>query len=229
MDVRIISAITGAVGIGIGFAMGYTVTKKRLESEYREVLDKEIAATHAYYLSVSKADYPTADAAVRDLIEDKTAGIIVDATEALRTYRGGGMSGRVAYDKIGREDIPAPKTLLVFDYEAEKSRRTRNEPFIITADEYEEGEHGYAQTQLTYYLADETLAEDGSEDVIEDIVHTIGANNLQRMGHGSNDPHVVYVRNMYLQQDFEITEHGGAYAEVVLGVEGRRTDGGDSG
>lgn len=88
-------------------------------------------------------------------------------------------------------------------------------PYIITAEEYSEGESN-GET-FTYYAGDSVLA-DENQDPVDDIRGTVGTEALDHFGLGSGDSRIVYVRNERIGIDFEIILHDGSYGEVVHGI-----------
>jgi hypothetical protein len=74
------------------------------------------------------------------------------------------------------------------------------------------------QTSLTYFAGDDVLV-DERDQVMRDIDATVGLENLQKFGHGSNDPLVVYVRNPRLEVDYEISKSDGTFATEVHGFQ----------
>lgn len=109
----------------------------------------------------------------------------------------------------------------VWDYSLELKERMPENPYVIHHDEWTDNELGHEQLFLTYYEYDNVVA-DGTADVpIDDLEYTVGADNLNRFGHGSEDPRIVYVRNERLGIDYEITFDSGSFEDKVLGVETR--------
>lgn len=92
------------------------------------------------------------------------------------------------------------------------------EPYVISVDSYENEYQDFSKNELTYYEEDDTLCDDRG-DVIVAISHLIGDEALTSFGEGSEDENVVYVRNIELGSDFEITRDSRSYIEVELGVE----------
>ena len=115
-----------------------------------------------------------------------------------------------------------------FDYEAENENRRNGVPYVISREEYEIGAAGggavadYEQEILTYFRGDDTLV-DENEAQIDDVEEIVGKANLNRFGHGSGDPKVVYIRNEAREMDIEVLLSDGSYAEEVLGL----TNGGE--
>jgi hypothetical protein len=52
---------------------------------------------------------------------------------------------------------------------------------------------------------------------IPDVNATVGDGNLDRFGHRSKDPRVVYIRNEKLGIEYEVCKSDGSYAEEVGG------------
>lgn len=101
-----------------------------------------------------------------------------------------------------------------WDYEFERSTRTKEVPYIIHADEFSGDEMGYeSQTTLTWYEGDHILTD--SNDVPIYNPHTVVGE--LRFGHGSGDPSVVYIRNERLEAEYEVLLDPGSYEVIVLG------------
>ncbi len=101
-----------------------------------------------------------------------------------------------------------------WDYEAERSTRTEEEPYIIHVDEFISDEMGWdSQSTITWYEGDKILTDSHDTPIYnpEAMVGEI------RFGHGSRDPNVVYVRNEKLQAEYEILRDEGSYEDEVLG------------
>lgn len=103
-----------------------------------------------------------------------------------------------------------------FDYEEEIQSRDIDTPYVISHDEFYEGEKEYDQNSVTYFEGDGVLV-DERDSPIDDTDMTVGDPNLQRFGHGSLDNNIVYVRNERLEIDFEVARSPGEYVKEVLG------------
>lgn len=109
-----------------------------------------------------------------------------------------------------------------WDYEAELSVRTKDQPYVIHRDEFIQDEMGYDQSTITYYSGDDIMA-DQSDVPIYNYSAMIGH---LKFGHGSGDPDIVYVRNEKLEMEWEILRHLGKYEIEVLGhdIENKYSD-----
>jgi hypothetical protein len=98
-----------------------------------------------------------------------------------------------------------------WDYEAEVASRSPDVPYVIHQDEY--SDQGFTGVTLTYYEADNILVDDDNKPV--DNKERLVGNALARFGHGSRNPHIVYVRNETLSIDVEVVKDSGSYADKL--------------
>lgn len=113
-----------------------------------------------------------------------------------------------------RQVVPDP----TWNQEAEEAHREEAVPYVISHDEFMENTFEHEQTKMTWYEADETLA-DAKDEIIHEVESTVGNDNLDRFGHGSRDSRVVYIRNERLELDFEVVKSDGSFAEEVMGLQ----------
>jgi hypothetical protein len=223
------AAVTSLVG---GAAGGYVIATKKLEGKYAAISEDEINEARHYYRELySTLQKP---ASPQELVTQ------IRAEEALQTYKGHpvlhgleDVLGTVESVEQTDEGVEISGTLTeegaevvrnIFDDadndlpEDEMPDADPENPYIITADEYMEGELGYEQTTLSYFKGDDVLV-DTREVPIEDTDATVGDDNLTKFGLGSRDKNVLYVRNQRIETDFEIVQSAGEYAEEVLGLQ----------
>ena len=79
-----------------------------------------------------------------------------------------------------------------------------------------ENDKEFNQVTLTYFEGDEVLS-DERDQTVDDVDGLAGEDNLQRFGHGSGDPNVLYIRNEHISLDMEILRSKGKYTHEVLG------------
>ena len=224
-----------------GGGIGYFVALKQLETKYSKISDREIAEAKEYYKRLNKVEeYATVDEAAENLLTR-------DALEAVEAFRQEAEIERTNYGaafdatpkpeeeaKDGSDPRPAPETVVnvhnvfvnppedpledeeVFDYEAELRNRSEDYPFIITQEEWLENEPEHDQVTVTFYEEDGMLA-DAQDKPVPDSDEIVGDVNLNRFGYGSKNNNVVYVRNMKMGVDYEVTRSFGSYAQEVLG------------
>jgi hypothetical protein len=92
-------------------------------------------------------------------------------------------------------------------------------PYVITESEYRIDRPEYEKDSLTYYVGDDTLAEENG-NYIPDKNGTAGNQNLREFfGYGSGNERLLYIRNDRVMADFEINLNDGKYTKEVLDVD----------
>lgn len=84
-----------------------------------------------------------------------------------------------------------------------------NTPYLITEEEFYNGDQNFDKRTIYYYEGDDTLCDEGEE--VMDIDTFVGGESLEVIDR------VVYVRNERYGVDYEIIKMEGAYAEICLG------------
>jgi hypothetical protein len=199
---------------------------------------QEIAEAREFYTAIH--DKPSLEEVAAELNPGDAVRLVDTAIEAVNKYQ-----GKIPYNSpevlselpegrvVSAEDPKVTNNIFVdgrpmeddFDYDAEIPLRSEDAPYIISRDEFNQGEKDYAQDTLTFYVLDDTLC-DARDQVIPDSDGAVGDVNLQKFGHGSGDNNVVYVRNDRMETDFEVLKSKNSYAKDVLGL--RHADGGGS-
>lgn len=218
------AGLASVMSLVAGAAAGAAIAMKKLDSKYAALSEAEIAKAKIYYNALHKREeFQSPEAAVDHFILSSIAeGAIADqAAEATRAYQGDSEAIKRLAEKLevedneeGEEDPHEPEES--FDLEEEKKTRTPDRPYVITEDEFTDGEPAYTPIEVTYFEGDDVLVDDQSKP-ITDIDGTIGIENLSRFGDGSRNPDVVYIRNERLGADFEVIRSQGKYTREVLG------------
>lgn len=214
-----ILVITAAVGAAAGGFATYKFTRKKIRARYEELAQKEIEEARNYYRTLGKEDFKTPADAVDALVPGpeqlniKVTELGYNEPEKVM----GAEASEVDPDAEELHNIFTDAEVQVeFDLEAELLKRTEEAPYVISVQEYMEGEKGYEQETLTYFEGDDVLA-DSRDNMIEEVEATVGHDNLERFGHGSNDKNLVYIRNDRQELDMEIIRSQGDFAKEVLG------------
>ncbi len=200
------------VGAGLGFFYGYRFAKERMRTKAYEEFEEEVAKMREFYAAKLKAaeEKPS----VESIIEQRGYSQKAEIPEPERPLK-----PPVPIVTPPMTFPPAPSEP-GWDYATELARRNGEKPYIIHKDEFEGEEHGFSQVTYTYFAEDDVLVgEDERPLPNADIV--VGQDNLQ-FGHGSEDGNVVYVRNVSLQLEMEITRDPRSYEETVLGLDPMR-------
>ena len=226
----------GLTGVAIGAGLGvgaYFLLKKRLKSQYEAELQREIEEVRASYKRrVKRQEYKTPEEAAEALkaysegpsTEKKLKVPASDERIAkeVRVVRGeGDEPGYVEEETettIEENVFIDGKPINPFDWnqEVEESKRDPESPYVISFEEFNENPTDWEQNNLIYYEGDDVLA-DERDNPIPEIEATVGYDNLNRFGHGSQDPNVVYIRNERTEALFEVIHNDGKFADQVVG------------
>lgn len=216
-DIRILVAAGTLGGLVLGAAIGYAVANKTLKTKYERLAEEEIAEAKAFYSRLNKNATP--EQAVASLAPE----LMLDkAVTALKQYQG--EAEEQAEDDESVETTTEVNVFdehesnYVFDLEEEIKRRSPDKPYVISEEEWGDGQEDYQQVTLTYYAGDATLA-DEKEEHIPDSNAVIGIGTLDRFGHGCADANTVFVRNEKMGIQFEVVRSDGKYAHEVLGLQ----------
>lgn len=224
-------AAASALSLLAGAAAGYVVAQKKFE----KVLEQEIADLKEYYALYRKEGAYSDPEALAKFYEEQIQQQ-VDIQEAASIIEAEGYSGSAPiYDEpqlitqnVFTDHVQEiPDDVLEIEEQVKAAPRTKDRPYIITKQEYDENETEYEQIVLSYFSKDDVLA-DAHDKPLTDNDKYVGDDNLDNFGWGSNDPNVVYVRNEKLELEFEINHSTGSFAKEVLGFndqELRHSDG----
>jgi flagellar basal body-associated protein FliL len=219
MKLSIVVGTTAIVSLAAGSAAGYFIALKILEKKYEGRLQEEVESTKKFYAKLYKKDeFQTPESTMKEI-----APGAAEAAAALINYQGRGSKSFEVVD-TKKEFVEEVLSNIFSDTtteeisEKEKRDRTEEAPYILTKDEFMENDSEYTQSTVTYFGGDKVLI-DSREDMIEEVDMTVGEGNLERFGHGSGDPNVLYVRNDRLELEFEILLSRGKYSKEVAGLE----------
>lgn len=226
-------AIGLVVGAAVGAGISFLWTRRKLETKYSKIAEEEIDAMREHFRSrlVAKEEKP-------DL-----GGLAEKAQELGYASPTGPKPPEADPPAIEpRPPVPLPprprepnqihQALEVaqndqtvgddgWNYDAEKAQRQHNIPYVIHVDE--RGEADFDQVTFTYYEGDDVVC-DGDDQIVQPRDQIVGDQNLDKFGHGSGDPNVVYLRNDNLAVEIELIKDPGSYSEEVRGI--KHWDGG---
>lgn len=223
------AALGAAGGLVVGGAVGYFIAFKRLETKFDKIANDEIDQMRDHFHAKEKAREsedrkgdlselkkhvaPYAgdnadDVPVEELeYVPATPEAVANAAKAQAELRG--ETEENVFEKHAKDPSDG------WDQEHEENSRQPGVPYVVNMEEH--GTKGYTETSLTYYAGDDVLAGE-RDNIFEDQDGLVGVGNLDRFGHGSNDPDLVYVRNDDMGVDFEIIRVHKSYAEEVTGI-----------
>ena len=187
------------LGIGVGGGVTYLFAKKSLET----YMNEEIESVKEYY----KTQLDEMEAAIKNEEEEtewdendedfeendpKTAKKEPNYQEIIRKLDYG------EYSKKEKEE-----------QEAAGVKPKKEEPYIITADEFVQSMAGEQRT-FTYYEEDGVFL-DENYDIVTNGLELVGEENLDHFSEEEED--VLYVRNNETREDYEVLLEHIAYAE----------------
>lgn len=205
----------GAIaGFGIGFAAGYFVSMRRLETKYDRQTKDEIDKMREHFRKriVVREDKPE----LSDLNQRVAELGYRDTKPPVPVREPGGLNTGEADREVRNVfqlDDTSKSAEEGWDYTIEMEDRKGKEIYIIHQDEY--GADDNEEITLSYYGGDDILC-DASDRIIDDQGKLV-ADCLDRFGHGSGDKNTVYVRNETLGIDLEVIKSDKTYAEEVHG------------
>lgn len=187
-----------------GAAVGSLVTWKVLKTKYDQLIQDEVDAFKEDYARCmgrgsSSSDICDSDEDAlcdKEYEDEEDAVEDPDVTEYHRLAGGYASSGEIAENgKEGEGDDAVPYI---------------NGPYVITPNDFGDGNYDYDLHCLTYY-ADGVLANDWDE--VLDIDETIGLESIEHFGDYAED--VVHVRNERLEADYEVVRDCRRYSDVL--------------
>jgi hypothetical protein len=209
-----------ALGVAAaGAAAGYQYAVRKLSEEFIEELELEVERTKKHYSQIKKTEYPTvqdaADALLpisRGELKERVASLITQAEYGDPAPEEPGMT-QVAQNIF--TDVEN------WDADAEEAQRDPSKPYILEHDEFYTSDRN--SVTLTWFAGDGVLS-DEKDEFVPDVDAVVGEANLERFGHGSRDPLILYVRNEGLDLDFEIVYSENKYTKQILGFDVKDDD-----
>jgi len=203
-------------GAAIGGAVAYVYLEKKMRLKMDAIIEAEVNEMREHYRSkeIARQEKPKLEAIVQE------QGYVPPPIPAKETIipvsdQEGEAIAEVVQQNVFEEH--AETVVEEWDYESEVKFRSPEIPYVIHVDEIEEFPE-IECVSWTYYEGDEVLV-DAREQPVTEVNQTVGLENLDKFGHGSNDPNLVYIRNVKLGMEFEITRSEGRYDQEVLGLE----------
>ena len=178
-------------GLAVGAGAGYIFCKKKYEKESEE----EIENIKQYYKDRFEKDLEKS--------EEINEKLTVITDEAFNTEK---KQEVVDYTDISKKDKEEKEIVNAEKESPEEDEPTK--PYLITEEEYLEGNNNYEKLSLTYFAMDDTLADDCDEMV--DVEETISSDIYNQIAESDED---LYVRNPILECDYEIMKVEGSFKE----------------
>lgn len=216
------------IGAAIGAGVTYLVTRRKFEKKYEEIAEEEISAMRDHFRarSVAREAKPPLEKLAETAEELGYASPVGPDPEPKppvpvppREVKPNKIHHALeeAQDRGG----PDPQDLEEWNWDIEKATRDHSVPYVIHFDE--RGEADFDSLTYTYYEGDDVLC-DEANNPLQGREEIVGDHNLDKFGHGSGDPNVVYLRNDNLALEIELTRDPGSFQEEVHGI--RHSEGG---
>lgn len=222
-------AIGGLViGAAIGGGVAFLITRRKLETKYNKIAETEIESMREHYQNKAVA---LESGILKRIAAEGLESIIAEEgyssseeEEERQESVGPPMAVPPPPAKPGQEEIrnifrdrpEPPVEEFQWSFAEEHKKRDPNVPYVIHVDEIDEMD--YQTVSLVYYDGDGVLCNERDEIFDpEDLDRVIGEKNLDRFGHGSGSPDLLYIRNDNLELVYEIAKADQSYAEAVHG------------
>ena len=212
-----------ASGMGVGYLLG----KKSNEEDYicddknSDLIESDSDEDHILY---NKPWYAVEENAVSSLNRSFINGSVA---RQIANYKDKIMNEHMDLDPnmFGRddeneeEDVDGYTEYDFIDDNGDKYRYTPEgavkivPPYFITEEEFDETCMDFEKTSLTYWSADEVVATDADEPIgsWKDILRP-------DLADGFETDEIVYIRNVKINTDFEITQRDDSFYDTVVGV-----------
>ena len=239
----VIPTSVGVAGFSVGCAVGYLVARRQykfLQRDMAELDMKHEAIMSTLEENQMKLDFTTAmldQIRYDDIVADykpepepeepkRTIDIHEVAPEVDYTVPDIPVLREIPVEEVPDEPMPVEVVRQnvfetpddVWDWEAERSTRSHDIPYVLHVEEYEESEMGFDQITLTYYMGDDIVTDDNDVPVYRHQ-NIIGDRVRELFGHGSQDANVVYIRNENLRAEYEVLRDNGSYEVDVIGLQ----------
>lgn len=209
-----------AVGTAVGFYFGHKWNKEKIKAEVFKESEAEVEKIRELYQQKTVATIAQDKPPLEQVVEEAGYSTVVPErplkapVPVIGTFEMPTTAGRTPIDPREAQKNDG------WNYPEELQNRSEDHPYVIHQDEFKQGESGYDQTTYTWYAVDEVMVEEGSKDPLTDVDFSVGLENLNKFGHGTDDVDVVFVRNDKLELEYEICRLHTSYEEEVVGLDG---------
>jgi hypothetical protein len=222
---KLLYALAGAV---VGAAASYLISNKilseRFEEEVKEFKDNNFEHVKNLENQVKELQdcievYETAGISygVIKKVAELNKQSMEDATKKIESEndRLNEIVERKNYADIHKNVEQEPAMGTDVENFTRSNRPETEEPYLISVDQFSEDNDDYRKVSCTYYTEDEVICETSHNEKI-DPKH-VGQEFLSMLSNSDID--IMYVRNDYLEIDYEIDKYEGSYSYEVLGEE----------
>ena len=189
------SKLSHIFAFSLGAAAGSVVTWRLLKTTYEQRAREEIESVKARF-TVPRTEEPANETANEQVINESLDQKIVEKDLSVREYAS--MLAEQGYT----------------DYSDQKNNplsSMEGRAYVIKPEEFGENDD-YDCVSLTYY-ADQVLADDSTDEIIENVDAAVGVESLRHFG--EYEPDIVHVRNDLLGCDYEISLDARKYSHKM--------------
>src|SRR5688572_1222567 len=228
----VVPATVGAVGLSVGGVLGYIVGLRK--GERRAVRRQLQLVDNAEYVIPSyrqpeptfpvdnrppveklfdirkdgKIPYYTPPATVKE-VEVTNDSLVVDGVsvelEPLVTTPDGDV---LVVKEQNAFNHPYSVNDDTWDWERELNERSNKPIYVITTEEFRQGEMGFRQSTLIFYEGDRMMTDELGEPIYNWTSH-VGTE--LPFGHGTGDENILFVRNESLRWEYEVQRDPGRF------------------
>ena len=193
--------LCSALSFVAGAAIGSVITWKLVKTKYERIAQEEIDSVKEAFGRRKRTEENEAENMSEEVPTDavvKNLNSKPDIIEYASKINNLGYTGSAEKTEESEE-------------ESEVEEDMHDEPYVISADEFDEIEEYEAET-LTYY-ADGVLT-DWYNEIIDDVEDVVGLDALENFDKYAADGDTVFVRNDSRECDYEIQRDTRNYADI---------------
>lgn len=231
MDTNVKIAIAGVAGLLVGGAAGYFAAREIEGRKAEHYINSEIQDANDYWKAHWKRVYAKPDIQELAASSDETEKVVEDKATLGQDW----IQERVQHrDKVLSEmedqveeydttDENEPEEVITVEekemniFEEAAKVQDPTVPRLISLAEFMEDAQDHDKISVTFFEGDGTMIDEKAETPIEDYEKLMGEEFASNFGKNSGDNDVVYVCNLAMEVDFEITRDPRTFEEWILG------------
>lgn len=203
------SALKGMLIFGLGAVAGFGAGWYVFKTKYKRIADTEIDEVKKYYLDKHLKEQKKVEELINDSKKIDAAIEKYEKVAETEKKEPSKAPQKTKYNKVGEEKKEDEEVKA----EAESPEEDEpTKPYLITEDEFLNDKNEYDKISLTYYMLDDTLADEFDEMI--DIEEAISSDIFNQIAGSDED---LYVRNNTLETDFEIMKVEGSFHDKYGG------------
>lgn len=214
MNIQAVTQHPGAmfgVGLVVGVGATYWVANMHLKAKYAAIADEEVASVKSVYEAKREELVEEEEELLQKKYEESQFRKLTEDLE----YREKDIPDTIHNQHVRREEVITVHSTQIIG--GPDDDQDPENPYVIPLEEFMENDD-YEKVSITYWYKDDTLA-DEREQIIPDVNRTVGGENLKMFGIGSQNEDTVYIRNVRIKTDFEVTRDERSFVEYTYGAQ----------